>query len=143
IYKAKHTTVYAEVDGKYQPMSQAAADAKGLQYESGLKESDVRRDKTGNSMINEVQRKSWRDRKSRRLNSSHRTISYAVFWLKKKITNRSAEWWRHLSGLSCDAACFNERWCRGAQGRWRWGLAEGSVGEGRAVQSGTIGLFKV
>src|SRR5437867_11190458 len=27
---------------------------------------------------------SWRDRKSTRLNSSHRTISYAVFCLKKK-----------------------------------------------------------
>src|SRR5207248_11222787 len=29
-----------------------------------------------------------RDRKSTRLNSSHRTISYAVFCLKKKKTNR-------------------------------------------------------
>src|SRR5207248_8306509 len=35
--------------------------------------------------------KSWReiDRKSTRLNSSHRTISYAVFCLKKKTTNAS------------------------------------------------------
>src|SRR5437867_8754917 len=30
-----------------------------------------------------------RDRKSTRLNSSHRTISYAVFCLKKKITTHS------------------------------------------------------
>src|SRR5207248_9414627 len=30
-----------------------------------------------------------RDRKSTRLNSSHRTISYAVFCLKKKNTNRT------------------------------------------------------
>src|SRR6266705_5847320 len=29
-------------------------------------------------------RRPWRDRKSTRLNSSHRTISYAVFCLKKK-----------------------------------------------------------
>src|SRR5207248_10601849 len=31
-----------------------------------------------------------RDRKSTRLNSSHRTISYAVFCLKKKKTNKSS-----------------------------------------------------
>src|SRR5437867_10588578 len=30
----------------------------------------------------------WKDRKSTRLNSSHRTISYAVFCLKKKTTRR-------------------------------------------------------
>src|SRR5207248_5267557 len=29
-------------------------------------------------------RRAWQDRKSTRLNSSHRTISYAVFCLKKK-----------------------------------------------------------
>src|SRR6266705_5346455 len=32
----------------------------------------------------EQRRRCWRDRKSTRLNSSHRTISYAVFCLKKK-----------------------------------------------------------
>src|SRR5207248_4798236 len=32
-----------------------------------------------------------RDRKSTRLNSSHRTISYAVFCLKKKNTNLSKQ----------------------------------------------------
>src|SRR5207248_8540992 len=32
---------------------------------------------------------SLRDRKSTRLNSSHRTISYAVFCLKKKINNKT------------------------------------------------------
>src|SRR5207248_9530567 len=32
---------------------------------------------------------STRDRKSTRLNSSHRTISYAVFCLKKKTNNKS------------------------------------------------------
>src|SRR5437867_7001676 len=32
-----------------------------------------------------VARGEWLDRKSTRLNSSHRTISYAVFCLKKKI----------------------------------------------------------
>src|SRR6266850_4030896 len=31
---------------------------------------------------------SWRDRKSTRLNSSHLVISYAVFCLKKKTTDR-------------------------------------------------------
>src|SRR5437879_11037469 len=31
----------------------------------------------------------WRDRKSTRLNSSHRCISYAVFCLKKKNTTKS------------------------------------------------------
>src|SRR5437867_6130039 len=38
-----------------------------------------------------------RDRKSTRLNSSHRTISYAVFCLKKKkptLSCRSRMWWR-------------------------------------------------
>ena len=32
--------------------------------------------------------KSWRDRKSTRLNSSHQIISYAVFCLKKKINKK-------------------------------------------------------
>src|SRR5437867_10653548 len=36
-------------------------------------------------------RHGWGDRKSTRLNSSHRTISYAVFCLKKKSGNRR-EW---------------------------------------------------
>src|SRR5258708_16054493 len=31
----------------------------------------------------------WRDRKSTRLNSSHQIISYAVFSLKKKSTNKT------------------------------------------------------
>src|SRR3970282_2370361 len=35
-----------------------------------------------------------RDRKSTRLNSSHITISYAVFCLKKKISRRTALIWR-------------------------------------------------
>src|SRR5438876_3959815 len=33
-----------------------------------------------------------RDRKSTRLNSSHPSISYAVFCLKKKKKNHTAEW---------------------------------------------------
>src|SRR5437763_12246003 len=33
----------------------------------------------------------WKDRKSTRLNSSHRCISYAVFCLKKKRTTRALE----------------------------------------------------
>src|SRR5438094_5736798 len=33
-----------------------------------------------------------RDRKSTRLNSSHRTISYAVFCLKKKIRRCKLDW---------------------------------------------------
>src|SRR5258708_10106851 len=33
----------------------------------------------------------WRDRKSTRLNSSHQIISYAVFCLKKKKTQKSTE----------------------------------------------------
>src|SRR5207248_11351528 len=36
-----------------------------------------------------VERLKFLDRKSTRLNSSHRTISYAVFCLKKKITTQT------------------------------------------------------
>src|SRR5437762_4722260 len=38
------------------------------------------------------------DRKSTRLNSSHRCISYAVFCLKKKITNSSNSEYEHKTG---------------------------------------------
>src|SRR5437764_13868550 len=38
--------------------------------------------------------RSWKDRKSTRLNSSHRCISYAVFCLKKK--NTAAQFWDTL-----------------------------------------------
>src|SRR5437762_6475089 len=38
--------------------------------------------------LSAVQRRSRRDRKSTRLNSSHRCISYAVFCLKKKKQHR-------------------------------------------------------
>src|SRR3712207_8125067 len=40
--------------------------------------------KKGNSLIDEMNRKVQKDRKSTRLNSSHANISYAVFCLKKK-----------------------------------------------------------
>src|SRR6267142_5551066 len=44
----------------------------------------------------------WSDRKSTRLNSSHMSISYAVFCLKKKkiqYTNRSDRTYKNRSGL--------------------------------------------
>src|SRR5207248_8835445 len=45
----------------------------------------------GNDLESLLARQSGRDRKSTRLNSSHRTISYAVFCLKKKKKYRSVE----------------------------------------------------
>src|SRR2546430_11164721 len=44
-----------------------------------------------------------RDRKSTRLNSSHSQISYAVFCLKKKITERSAKIRACVAGGACRA----------------------------------------
>src|SRR5437879_7984264 len=41
---------------------------------------------------------SWRDRKSTRLNSSHRCISYAVFCLKKKKKPTQSRTWWNASG---------------------------------------------
>src|SRR5437867_10210758 len=41
------------------------------------------------------------DRKSTRLNSSHRTISYAVFCLKKKKTSKKASARRPFSPSEC------------------------------------------
>src|SRR5947208_9791519 len=41
-------------------------------------------------------RKSWTDRKSTRLNSSHQIISYAVFCLKKK--RRRLRWMKAVGG---------------------------------------------
>src|SRR5689334_23861067 len=38
----------------------------------------------GNSIFSKLLHTKWRDRKSTRLNSSHSSISYAVFCLKKK-----------------------------------------------------------
>src|SRR5207244_9072944 len=38
-------------------------------------------------MAKGIERGSWLDRKSTRLNSTHQIISYAVFCLKKKTTN--------------------------------------------------------
>src|SRR5437762_5807814 len=40
----------------------------------------------------ELVERGWRDRKSTRLNSSHRCISYAVFCLKKKTYNCGKGW---------------------------------------------------
>src|SRR5688572_30990714 len=40
--------------------------------------------------ILKIEPESWEDRKSTRLNSSHRQISYAVFCLKKKSLGRSS-----------------------------------------------------
>src|SRR5438132_8117695 len=40
-----------------------------------------------------------RDRKSTRLNSSHTVISYAVFCLKKKITDENAQANEYLLGV--------------------------------------------
>src|SRR3989442_5554885 len=56
--------------------ARGAADVRGLRGEVG-----------------EVLRRPRRDRKSTRLNSSHVRISYAVFCLKKKKTNRP-NWFR-------------------------------------------------
>src|SRR5437764_2241209 len=39
---------------------------------------------TAGSLAEAARRAAWKDRKSTRLNSSHRCISYAVFCLKKK-----------------------------------------------------------
>src|SRR5699024_2138467 len=39
---------------------------------------------TSEKMLNSIDYKDWEDRKSTRLNSSHVSISYAVFCLKKK-----------------------------------------------------------
>src|SRR5579862_6279482 len=53
-----------------------------------------------------------RDRKSTRLNSSHSSISYAVFCLKKKKIDRGV-WHRH--GLGCDPRdVSNVRYVSGA-----------------------------
>src|SRR5699024_11490487 len=46
-----------------------------------------------------------RDRKSTRLNSSHVSISYAVFCLKKKMARRSRPWSRRTC-TSAGSACF-------------------------------------
>src|ERR1017187_10540803 len=50
----------------------------------------------------------WADRKSTRLNSSHRCISYAVFCLKKKVHyNRSqADEWAGRGKITHDGPCY-------------------------------------
>src|SRR5207248_11258113 len=45
---------------------------------------DVMSRETGTAITHDITSKNSEDRKSTRLNSSHRTISYAVFCLKKK-----------------------------------------------------------
>src|SRR5207248_10674816 len=59
-----------------------------LQRETGINfilDKDVKSDTKTSIFVQDVPVE---DRKSTRLNSSHRTISYAVFCLKKKKTNR-------------------------------------------------------
>src|SRR5438477_2539227 len=46
-----------------------------------------------------------RDRKSTRLNSSHMSISYAVFCLKKKKQTIAGTLRRHLFPMSLDVTC--------------------------------------
>src|SRR5207248_6181591 len=59
----------------------------GIQYQQGLKDLAPASD-LAEGLLNNVDRPPvtarGKDRKSTRLNSSHRTISYAVFCLKKK-----------------------------------------------------------
>src|SRR5437879_11266184 len=57
----------------------------------GARRNRAAGDSSGNQ--NDTFTASWPDRKSTRLNSSHRCISYAVFCLKKKIVTTT---------LSCD-----------------------------------------
>src|SRR5438132_10342394 len=58
----------------------------------------------------EAGRKSSRDRKSTRLNSSHTVISYAVFCLKKKSWTLTLPMWRYrTSGGICQLGKTNPR----------------------------------
>src|SRR5437867_8927575 len=53
----------------------------------------------------------WLDRKSTRLNSSHRTISYAVFCLKKKKTTQSTVLAMRIIFLLSSSVCIRTRLC--------------------------------
>src|SRR5207248_9453393 len=61
------------------------AELDGLELEPGVALQKIA---DGLALIDDVRDRHRQDRKSTRLNSSHRTISYAVFCLKKKKTIR-------------------------------------------------------
>src|SRR5436190_11795242 len=88
----------------YTTLFRSAAPPEGFNYELFLDEKGQKISKSkGNGLTIDFEifwPFSSRDRKSTRLNSSHTVISYAVFCLKKKNTNRDAT---HLLVLStCD-----------------------------------------
>src|SRR5438094_3602933 len=96
IYKGKVTKVL--------PGMQSAFVDIGLERDAFLYVSDFFEDteeyeKIVSTVEDEVEKLQERDRKSTRLNSSHRTISYAVFCLKKKknLRTQRARCYHHVS----------------------------------------------
>src|SRR5258708_30412023 len=79
-----YTTLFRSLDlfgGRRRRIEQAAADA-----EAQLRQTEAAHLAIAGQVV--IQTITVADRKSTRLNSSHQIISYAVFCLKKKKTNR-------------------------------------------------------
>src|SRR5437667_6056561 len=72
-------------------LDQALLDLRHFQLEQPLQKlGNELRSRARNALLTEAIVREERDRKSTRLNSSHITISYAVFCLKKKQTQDTA-----------------------------------------------------
>src|SRR5437867_7830571 len=70
----------------YTTLFRSSTGVRGLSRRSTI---PIRRKSGGSSLTAASRRARTSDRKSTRLNSSHRTISYAVFCLKKKTRTRN------------------------------------------------------